>query len=356
MSPRQLFFMILLTVPVYKIAMLPSFMANISGQDMWFSVGNSMLFDLLLLAGILLIKSRVGKLQFQNKGFKIATSVVAVLCCAYFLLQFTVFSEETLGYLLQAFFDDGDRLQIAVPLVVAAAYLGYKGCKTLGRVCEVFVWFFAFAVVMSVIFNNAEIDYSNLKPVLDGDIGQKAFGGMRGYLWFGDYLPLLFIDLQDRKKKKPLLVLGGGLGVTLFTSALFAVFFAQWGDLTSSVPNAFARLSGYNIISADVGKVDWISILSWLSCGVLKLATLLVGVSGAIRYVFGEKADKYSAPVGGAIGLILLAFFIKDIRIAYSVGQVVGVYGAIFGGVVVGLILLFSILQKKTVGESVYYE
>lgn len=347
MSQRQLFFLSALAIPAYKIAMLPSFFASIGGRDMWISVLLPLLLDVLVLGGIFLIKQKVGVLSFSIPAFKYITYGLAIILALYFLLQITVFSEETLSYLLQSFFDEGERLQISIPIIFASCYLAHKGAKSLGRVCDVLIWFLGFAILISLLFNTADFDFSNLKPILDGEKNKKLFGGINGYFWFCDYLPLLFIDIRDKKKQKFGLVFGGTIVLSLSISAVFAVFVAQWGDLTASVPNAFARLSGYNMISADVGKVDWIAILSWLTSCTTKLALLFLGIKGAIKYVFSEKVTKFVLPISGLLSVLGLVFFVKDIRIAYSVGQSMSVPSLILGVGAPVVLLLFTLFSKR---------
>lgn len=351
MSSRQLFFLILITVPAYKIAMLPSYLAGVGGKDMWLTALFMMLVDLVVLSLILLIKHKVGTLNFKNKTVRIICSIFAVVCGVYFVLQISVYTEETLSYLLQSFFDEGERLHIVLPIIVASCYLAYKGSKTVGRVGDIFIWFFAFSVVMGLIFNTAEFEMGNLLPVLDGNAGKKIFGGQNAVLWFCDYLPLLFIDMKDEKKSKPLLIGGGAIAVTLGVSALFGVFWAQWGELTTSVPNAFARLSGYNFISADVGKVDWVSILSWLSSCALKLSVLFLGLTGAVKYVLGEKKGKFAPVFGGIAVSVISTFFINDLRIAHKIGLWVYPIGWIIGVGIPVVCLIFSLLFKR--GEKI---
>ncbi len=348
MSQRQLFFLSALAIPAYKIAMLPSFFASIGGRDMWLTVLFPLLLDVLALGIIFLIKQKVGTLCFSAPAFKYITFGFAIILALYFLLQITVFSEETLSYLLQSFFDEGERLQISIPIVFASCYLAYKGAKSVGRVCDVLIWFLGFAVLISLLFNTANFDFSNLKPILDGEKSKKILGGVNGYFWFCDYLPLLFIDIRDKKKQKFGLVFGGIIVLSLLISALFAVFVAQWGELTASVPNAFARLSGYNMISADVGKVDWIAILSWLTSCTAKLALLFLGIKGAVSYVFSEKVTNFVLPISGVLSVLGLVYFIKDIRIAYSVGEFMSVPSLILGVGAPLILLLFTLFSKKT--------
>ena len=353
MSSRQLFFLYALAIPAFKVAMLPSYLANNAGQDLWISIGVAMFVDLLVLACIVFIKTRVGLLEYKRGGARLISRVLAVLCALYFMVQAIICFEETVAYLLQSFFDEAERLQIIVPLAVAIAYIAYKGERTLGRVAEIVVWLLLLNILVSIAFNNAEIDYTNLLPVLDED-SSAIWGAYKNTLWFGDYLPLLFINLKDRKKRRYGYIFGGAIATMLLVVFTNATFYAQWGELTKSIPNAFARLAGYNFISADVGKIDWLTILTWIVSCVMKLSLLLLGVRGALNHVFSRDTSKISVPVSAfCVGLVIV-LFIKDVKTSYMLGTslwVVGLAITILPVLIYALCAIFE--RRKARGEDI---
>ncbi len=354
MSSRQTFFLMAICLPAYKLAMLPSYMASQSGRDMWLVCLCMLLIDIAVLSLIYIIKSRVGLLEFKSKALRVITCCIALGLSLYFIIQASLSATETVEYMLQSFFDGNDRLQMIVPLAVLAGYFAYKGEKSLGRSAEIFIWSLVITVGISVVFNRAELSFDAILPVLDENAQEKLLRGRFTFLWFGDYLPFLFIDIRDRKKSRPALVLVGGVGIALATSALFAVFTMQWGDITESVPNAFARLAGYNFISSDVGKADWIAILHWIVACALKLSLLLLGASNAFKYVFGEKARKIYAPVSTAVMAGLIYFVVKDVQIEYALGTKLWVVGLIMTVIIPVTLTLFAFFSPKRT-ESVIY-
>ena len=348
MNSRQTFFLMAITIPVYKLAMLPSYMYSISGRDMWLSMLCMVLLDVGVLCMIYVIKSRVGVLNFSNKYIKIGAKGIALLFCAYFLFQIAILSCETVEYLQGYFFDENNRFQMIVPIILCAVYVAYKGEKTLGRCADIFIWGVVLTVGISILFNSAKPDADNLFPILDEKGAEKLLNGYNVFLWFGDYLPLLFINVKDRKQKGSSLVLLGSLGVGVCTVLLLAVFTMQWGEMTQNVPNAFARLAGYNFISADVGKVDWIAILHWIGSCALKVCLILLGAVNAFCYVFGKKHKKVVSISGGLICFCLLWFVVKDVQIEFSLAV-----GAKFIGFVMTIIMPFafcvaSVFSQKT--------
>ena len=348
MSSRQLFFLYILTVPAFKVAMLPSYLAGEVGQDMWLSIAFMMLIDIAVLCGIVFIKTRVGLLEYSGGVKLVLSKVIAVLCAVYFLFQAVVYFEEIVAFLLQSFFDEADRLQIIVPLVVAIAYIAYKGERTLGRISEILIWSLLLAILVSIAFNNAEIDFSNLLPIMDSG-AKGVFGGYKSIVWFGDYLPLLFINLKDRRKRRYGYVFGGAGVILLMVVFINATFYSQWGDLTKNVPNAFYRLSGYNFISADVGKIDWLVILTWIASCVMKLALLLLGVRGAINHIFRKDVSKISIPVSGAFVGLCIVFFIKEVKTSYQIATNLWIVGVGVTILTILTLIVCAILNKRMV-------
>lgn len=351
MSSRQLFFLYALTVPAFKVAMLPSYLAGEVGQDMWISIAFMMLIDIIILGIIMFIKTRVGLLTYDNGASKVLSRVIAVVCAIYFILQGIVYFEETVAYLIQSFFDEANRLQIIVPLAVAIGYIAYKGERTLGRIAEIVIWLLLLTILVSIAFNNAEIDFSNLLPIMDGG-AKGVFGGYKSVVWFGDYLPLLFINLKDRRKRRYGYVFGGAGVILLMVVFINATFYSQWGELTSNVPNAFYRLSGYNFISADVGKIDWLVIITWITSCVTKLSLLLLGVRGAINHLFSKDVSKISTPVSAGIVGLCIVFFIKDVKTSYALATNLWMVGVVVTVLTVLILLVCAILSKRRIKDG----
>ncbi len=347
MSSRQTFFLMAICVPAYKLAMLPSYLASQSGRDMWLVALCLLLVDVLVLGGIYLIKSRVGLLCFENKAFKVLAKIIAIAFAVYFLIQAIFLSTETVEYVLQSFFDGHDRLQMIIPLFVLCGYLAYKGEKSLARCAEIFIWSLAITIGISLVFNSAKLNTDLILPILDENGGEKLLKGRHVFLWFGDYLPFLFIDVRDRRKKRTQLVLFGALGIALATSALFSVFTMQWGEMTASVHNAFARLAGYNFISSDVGKADWIAILHWITASAFKLGLVLLGSGNAFKYVFKEKTRKIYIPICATLCALCVNFIVKDVQIEFRLGTKLWVVGLIMSVVIPLVLTIFALCSKK---------
>ncbi|MBR7110661.1 MAG: GerAB/ArcD/ProY family transporter [Clostridia bacterium] len=356
MSSRQTFFLMAITLPVYKLAMLPSYLYSVAGRDMWLTCLCMILLDVAVLCMIYIIKSRIGVLNFTNKYLNFGAKGLALVFCIYFLFQISLLSCETVEYLQGYFFDENNRIQMIIPIVLCSVYLAYKGEKTLGRCAEVFIWGLVLTVGISIIFNSAKPDPDNLFPILDENGGEKLLSGYNVFLWFGDFLPLLFIDVKDRKKKGSTLVLLGSLGIGICTVLLFAVFTMQWGEMTENVPNAFVRLAGYNFISADVGKADWIAILHWLGSCVIKISFTLLGAVNAFSYVFGDKPRKIVSVCFGLVIFSLLTFVIKDVQIEFSFGVDVRFLGFILSLVLPFVLCVASVFSQKTVSDDIVEE
>lgn len=353
MSSRQKFFLMAIALPTYKLSMLPSYAYSISGRDSWLTILCMLLLDVGVLCMIYIVKSRVGILNFDSKIANSVMKGLAVVFCAYFIFQTALLATETIEYSVQVFFDGAKRLQLIIPLILSAVYIGYKGAKTVGRCADIFIWGLVITLGISLVFNSATPDIDNLFPVLDERGGDKLLSGYNIFLWFGDYLPFLFIDLKDRKKVSTTPIVFGALLISVCVSAVFAIFTMQWGESTEFVPNAFARLAGYNFISADVGKADWIAVLNWIGSCALKLGLNMLGAINAFTYAFGEKTRKTFSISVIFVLVGLLHFVFTDVAKEFSIGVGARFIGFILNIVLPFIICVISTLCKKTVKEKV---
>ena len=156
---------------------------------------------------------------------------------------------------------------------------------------QIVVWFVAAVVVLNVIFaENA----GTLKNVLPISYGMKNVAACDKYLaWFGDFSPLLFFSIADKKrngKKKNIVpVLISYIFILVFTVGLALAFTAVYGGGGVLVANAFNKLAIFNKLSTLLGTVDFTVVCAWLLIAVVKLALLAVTTVECICCFFGDR-------------------------------------------------------------------
>ena len=323
-SIRQAFVMILLLVPVMKINMLPSYIANANGIDGYITVIVPMIIELVILWAVI-IASRHGGID------KILTRVlgdmgrrfVMLILIIVFAVRALVYSVEVCDFVSQVWFDQHDWLPVVLPLALATVYIGAKGIMGIARSAEIFVWLFIGVVILVALFNSSPVKLQNLSPVMTGNITAKLTSGFKSALWFGDYLPFLMVKIKDADKKKVnLLFLAGGLAI-VWTALVYVAFFSVYTSAASEIPNAFFRLLTYVIVSAELGHADWPGDILWLILATIKIAFLLWGIKSASESLSKKRWGAYIYFAVAFIVYAIAATVTKNIQSVYGIGLTV---------------------------------
>lgn len=273
----------------FKVVMLPQYLAAVAGRNAWLSVLTMILIDGIALACVYGVTTRtdIRALPAPVPLKRLMLAVVGFTCFA----KLSLFTGETTAYCSTTLFDEGLWRLILAGLIPALAYLTVKGGNALARVAQIVVWFVAAVVVLNVIFaENA----GTLKNVLPISYGTKNIAACDKYLaWFGDFSPLLFFSIADKKrngKKKNIVpVLISYIFILVFTVGLALAFTAVYGGGGVLVANAFNKLAIFNKLSTLLGTVDFTVVCAWLLIAVVKLALLAVATVECIRCFFGDR-------------------------------------------------------------------
>ena len=104
-------------------------------------------------------------------------------------------------------------------------------------------------------------------------------------MWLGDCFPMLFASVK--KKKAPFLTLGTGISYSLVAvTAMLAV--AMYGDALPYVYNMLIRLSGFNKLSLEIGRLEWAAILVVIVMAMLALSLHMWGAAEGCRRATGS--------------------------------------------------------------------
>ena len=321
MNVRQCFLLLIIILPAYKITMLPGYLSAQVGQDAWIAVGIAMLIDLIALAGILCVIKKGGLNRILTKyvgriGSSIICGIILLLLCAKLALQI----QDPMHYMINMLFDHNEQAAIVLPLVLVAAYVGYKSARTLGRLAEIATLFLIVPAALSFAFSRAPIEVDALKPVLAEGI-TPLMNVKNVSVWFGDYLPLLFIRLDERERQKaPVLLLAGIIG-TLLTMAVFAAFTCVYQGAAPYIPDAIAKLARYNVLGGEVGRIDVLPILGWLFSIVLHAAFVFNAVARTADDAWKKRGKTIAVCVCGA-AFYFLTMFINGEESVYAMSNV----------------------------------
>ena len=164
-------------------------------------------------------------------------------------------------------------------------YLGTKGLRGIARCAELFTPVLFLILLGSLAFLEADLDVGRNLPLAAMPADEFFARGLRFGMWTGDFLPLLFVRLE-RKRRFPVLPVGAGVSYALVAViALLAV--AMYGEALPYAYNILIRLSAFNRLSLEIGRLEWAAIFVVIVMAMLSLSLHMWGASEGCRRAFG---------------------------------------------------------------------
>ncbi|MGN1098840.1 MAG: GerAB/ArcD/ProY family transporter [Christensenellales bacterium] len=349
MSYTQLAFLILLVYPAFKITSMPSYFCGVAKNDAWISFLVMCILDFVMLFLIMTVRKRGGVEKLLGKT---ACSVLMLFVGLYSVFKVALLCVGYANYVTDVLFDHDRKALIVLPFMLIAMYIGFTGSRTIGRTCEVVGYMLLASWIMNLLFNTAPPDLSNVLPFMDENVTEKLTSGMKIALFFGDFLPLLFIRIDNRKKNVWVVYAAAGVSI-VSTTLIYVAFIGLYGQAGEITNNAFARILSHNILTPEVGRLDWLGVAVWLVRCVLKCGLAFYVLIKAVRRLFGKITARVAAPVF-AILCWLTAIGVNSISRTYSIAISLWIPSAavIYGiPLVLSAISLFRGKNEKILSE-----
>ena len=278
-----------ITITTFKMAMLPKYMASVAGRDSWLSVIVLMALEIMMYIAVYYVVRRI---NFQEDKNKLIIAPIMILILLVSLVRVSVLYSEMINYTATTLFDHNRSNFIVLAFAPVLAYLVYKGGNVLGRLSEILLYVLIVVLILQAMLIRMDVDWTNLLPIMV-DNGEDMFSGIyMHFMWFGDFMPLLFFSVVDNKTKAlnklsiPLaLTIGGGLVVLLFL-----VFTAAYGDAGVMVNYAFNKLAVFNKVSALIGASNALSVTTWLIMAIMQLSLIIYSATSALSYFIKSKS------------------------------------------------------------------
>ena len=284
MNKRQIALLLLVIMPVYKVSTLPSYLASIAENDMWLSMLVVQGLEIFTLIPILIVAMRGG---LKNILPKFAYVVVACICVMWWTLRLGMLNTDVVHYVSKILFEHDKRLLIISLLMVGSLYVASRGVRSIGRVGELMIYPFALLVVVFVIFNKGQPDFSEILPICDRGVSSLTAGLNLG-VWFGDFLPLMFLDLREDKSSSAKIYLSVIIA-TVLEVILCIVFIAEYKVVADSTDSVLSRLMNQVILSSEVGRLDYVGIIVWIMATILYVSYILAFAKKAVQDFAGYK-------------------------------------------------------------------
>ncbi len=274
-------------------------------------------------------------------GNRIYKTLAAVLA-ANFLFKLILMYSGTILFTMELLFENISPYEIILTLIIPVAYAAYKGINSIARTAEICIWIIASVLTINLVFLNAQLDFSNNLPLLNGSFGELLTDGDKFFFWFGDFTPLLFVKLKQSKRNP--------VGLSLFISFIAVIFaivimFAMYGEVAEYISNFIVRIAGYNQFASKLGRLDWTGMIAWLIMALLFLAVYLWAFAEAGKAVVGNKKLPFFTGIIALLAVELIVydsgevvrFALKDIRWLAVVSNYI----------VPSLLLILLVYQKR---------
>lgn len=187
------------------------------------------------------------------------------------------------SYLTHELFEGLEPSLIYILFLLPVVYLGAKGIRTIARTSEVFFGLIFIFLAVNIIFIETKMDFARVLPVFSKNPSTLAAIFPRYGIWLGDFTPFLFVRMKN--KKLPYVTIGiAGTFLTVNIVALIGC--AIYGDALKSVTDLFIRISGFNQLSKDVGRMEWTNLFGMLTSSIISLAFCYFGATSACKRAF----------------------------------------------------------------------
>lgn len=344
-SGKQLSIMIFFIPLVFKMSMLPAYLYDTAGVDGYVIVGIFAAVEFIQLWAVLFACEKGGMEALRKKCGNVIYFAVSCPLLFVIFVKSILFITEIVNYVSTFLFYNIVDAPIIISLLLISYYFAYKGARTVARVFETTIWLIPVIVIAGLAFGETELHGDCLLSVFP-DGGSDILRSASKYLIYTfDFSPLLFCKIKIKRKA------GIGLFSALSVAMLmgcYMIFYCRYGRASFLIDCAFARLASFDTVISEVGSLDWISCILWITTAVLNLAIKLNAVAEI------GTGLKISRPIGlgvfcVALGVVLTKVFV-NMREAFLMATS-GVQYAVFGiEIAVPIVLLLLLAAKKNGG------
>ncbi len=341
---RQLALLVFFIPVVFKISMLPSLLADAAGNDALFAVGFLILFEAAHLGIIVATLHFGGVKAIRDRWGNLPALLISLPLMSVFILKAAVFGMEIVNYVTLFLFYNTVNFAVSVVLILVFFYVAIGGPRTFGRLCELSLLFLPFIAFLGALFGKLDLHFEYVLPLFSKG-AEPVFSAIDGHLfWAFDFSPLIFFNLsqssEQKKKKLPVILMGITVAIFMII-AFFVLFFANYGNAASVVDNAFARLAAFNVVSTQIGSIEWPSVVMWLMSAILCVA--LKCYAGGKTLEYARIPPKVGIGIVTAIAGCLMLFLFDGVNDSIELAK--GVIRYVTLGIELGItVLVFAIL------------
>lgn len=333
----------------FKTVMLPSYLASTAGHLAYMSVAIMMLVDLIMYGLVYYISKNINLLKER------APLIIAPVMVGIFVLSISrllVLFSETVGYTSSTLFDQGKIIFILLSLLAVVAYIVLKGGKVLSRLSQIVFFIALIAIIGMLILLRARLDFGALAPFNYGWDG-VANAIDKHYMWYGDFIPLLFLHIVPTRRGKESKWIFPGAMLFIYIAVVGFIILCQliYVDALPYTFFAFNKIAIFNKLTQLIGPTNFPIIISWLLMSIIKLSILTYACVMSLTYFIRNKIISLSIVIVIIALVISLAMPNSDYSHMFATSAMRYVVGILSYTIPIVLAIYVFIKSRKNKGS-----
>ncbi len=320
---EQIALIIFFTPMVFKLSVLPSQLAKSTLTDAPLTIALLLITEFLHLILILAIVKFGGVAKmYKIIGKKLSFLILMPLLFVY-IAKLVIFGEEAANYVSFFLFYNVKHWGVKAVLFMTAFYFATKGAKCFGRVAELCIYIIPFIFLFGLIFGKISATPEYALPILSNGLNPVLDGYQQYIFWAFDFSPLIFFEFDEKdimlkipgkKRRKIPYILISSITCCIVIVGIYFFFFMNYGGATPLIDHAFARLATFNVVSTQIGSIEWPSIILWLLTSMLLLAIKIFACGKTVELL--DISPRIGAGGATLVALLLVYLLVKDLNTA----------------------------------------
>lgn len=270
---------------VFRISSLPSFVSSKASSETLLVYVIMLSLDLVLFALSYTYFSVGADEKFKDKPSTFY-KIFLVFLAVYFAFKLTLYFSLASLFITAELFTGISPWIVVFILLIPVVYIGAKGAKNIARIAELSFVVIAVIIAFNLIFLKTNLDVRRNLP-LDALSAKEFFDASFSHgVWLGDFFPLLFI--RQTNKKLPFIPISAGISTLLVLIIVF-LGVSLYGNALEYTSNVLIRIAGFNQLSTEIGRMEWMPLFAILIMGILEMSFLLYGIGECSARLFKSK-------------------------------------------------------------------
>ncbi len=345
---RQVCLFFLAMLPVTKIFLLPSLLAENARQDMWISALVNLFLDLFTLWAVARAYKNCSTDFFgvlENNFGKIGSKFVLFIYVIFFMLKAILPINEQKDYVESTLYITMPSLFTFLPFFLVTFYLCLKKLNAIGRVSDVLFLGTLIGLILILALAIPNADLQSFLPL--GVTGAKSVltASYKGLNWFGDCVYFLFfIGNFTKEKNAERNILLSYLASCLLSVLFLFLFYATFSSIAFRQRFALTEIAKYTTIINNIGRFDYIGIFLLLFSYIFSASLPIYFANLVMQKIFPMEKKWIYPLILCSIIIFILIFFGEYFA---SIEKFIITYGGILFLICGNIFPLVSIFFRK---------